>query len=150
MRLRLLFLVLAISAVTAACGGGYTRPVVIGSTAREGESYGGVIVGPKARDGEPYGGDAVWVKCTIRNHGASGEVRVMAELQKVGVKQEKRVIFWIDADQEVVFSFGFREGFPDTGPTGYQYACKAYRYLDLSTDLPARRTPHWSDFFRDG
>ncbi len=81
------------------------------------------IVGVTARDGAPGLDYTVWVDCTVRNNGASGDITVVAELSGGG-SWEKRETVSVGKNAERKVTLAFPEAtFLNTGLNGYQYNC---------------------------
>ena len=81
------------------------------------------LVGQTTRDGSPGFDYTIWVDCTIRNNGASGNIEVTATLRGGG-SWIKRETVYIAGDDEKLVTLAFPEvKLLSAGLGGYEYVC---------------------------
>jgi hypothetical protein len=81
------------------------------------------VVGQTARDGSPGFNYTVWVDCTIRNNGASGNIEVQASLTGGG-SWTKRETVYVEEDGEKMVTLAFPEvTLLGGGLGGFEYVC---------------------------
>ncbi len=104
-------------AVVTACGS-ETVAEVLNQPAPE-------IVGATSRSGSPGLDYTVWIDCTVRNNGDTGEITLVAELRN-GEFWRKREVISLSADTERLVTFAFPEATVlRAGLSGYKYSCTA-------------------------
>ena len=81
------------------------------------------VVGLTARDGSPDFDYTIYVDCTVRNAGGSGQVEVVAELRNGGYWKKRETLRLVShKEEQVTLTFPEPE-FLAAGLDGYQYNC---------------------------